>query len=76
MLQYAVDTKLDELLSTLWLRLTDPPMPLNPYPRLMHIIRCASPCSSRLCRPFSSVSSDGRRGEIFNKAFLLFSSVG
>ena len=39
MLQYAVDTKLDELLSSLWLQLTKPPLSLNPYPRMMHIIR-------------------------------------
>eukprot|EP00798_Chlamydomonas_sp_ICE-L_P013006 gene13006-3505_t len=39
MLQYAVDTKLDELLSVLWHQATQPPMPINPFPRLMLIIR-------------------------------------
>lgn len=39
MLQYAVDTKLDELLSTIYASLTEPPLVINPYPRLMHYIR-------------------------------------
>ncbi|PNH08736.1 hypothetical protein TSOC_004689, partial [Tetrabaena socialis] len=39
MLQYAVDSKLDELLATAWQFVTDPPMPLNPYPKLMHLLR-------------------------------------
>ncbi|GLC57830.1 hypothetical protein PLESTB_001271500 [Pleodorina starrii] len=39
MLQYAVDTKLDELLATIWQVMTDPPLPVNPYPRLLHLLR-------------------------------------
>ncbi|KAG1662271.1 hypothetical protein FOA52_002160 [Chlamydomonas sp. UWO 241] len=39
MLQYAVDTHLDQLLGTVWLTITKPPMPLNPFPRLMNMIR-------------------------------------
>ncbi|GFR42144.1 hypothetical protein Agub_g2993, partial [Astrephomene gubernaculifera] len=39
MLQYAVDCKLDELLATLWQVMTDPPLPLNPYPKLLHLLR-------------------------------------
>jgi len=39
MLQYAVDTKLDLCLSAIYEAVTRPPMPLNPYPRLLHILR-------------------------------------
>jgi hypothetical protein len=39
MLQYAVDTKLDILLSSVYASVTQPPMPLNPYPRLLHFLR-------------------------------------
>eukprot|EP00775_Hariotina_reticulata_P008243 gene8243-8433_t len=39
MLQYAVDCKLDVLLSSVYDSLTQPPMPLNPYPRLLHFLR-------------------------------------
>ncbi|WIA30633.1 hypothetical protein OEZ86_000711 [Tetradesmus obliquus] len=39
MLQYAVDAKLDVLLSSLYGSVTQPPMPLNPYPRLLHFLR-------------------------------------
>jgi hypothetical protein len=39
MLQYAVDTHLDELLAAIWLQVTNPPQPLNPYPRVLNIIR-------------------------------------
>jgi hypothetical protein len=39
MLQYAVDCKLDVLLSSVYASLTQPPMPLNPYPRLLHFLR-------------------------------------
>jgi hypothetical protein len=42
MLQYAVDTQLDRLLADVWLRVTEPPMLQNPYPRLMHFLRSAS----------------------------------
>jgi hypothetical protein len=43
MLQYAVDTQLDRLLADVWLRVTEPPMLQNPYPRLMHFLRCVRP---------------------------------
>lgn len=39
MLQYAVDTKLDLCLSSIYEAVTKPPLPLNPYPRLLHILR-------------------------------------
>ncbi|GAX80614.1 hypothetical protein CEUSTIGMA_g8049.t1 [Chlamydomonas eustigma] len=39
MLQYCVDTHLDELLASLWLQITKPPMPVNPFPKLMNLIR-------------------------------------
>jgi hypothetical protein len=39
MLQYAVDTKLDLCLSDVYEAVTKPPLPLNPYPRLLHILR-------------------------------------
>jgi hypothetical protein len=39
MLQYAVDTKLDLCLSNIYEAVTKPPLPLNPYPRLLHILR-------------------------------------
>jgi hypothetical protein len=39
MLQYAVDTKLDLCLSAVYEAVTRPPLPLNPYPRLLHILR-------------------------------------
>ncbi|KIY99848.1 hypothetical protein MNEG_8111 [Monoraphidium neglectum] len=39
MLQYAVDTQLDELLARLFRALTEPPLALNPYPKLVHMIR-------------------------------------
>lgn len=39
MLQYAVDTKLDLCLSSIYGAVTKPPLPLNPYPRLLHILR-------------------------------------
>jgi hypothetical protein len=39
MLQYAVDTKLDVLLSSIYASVTQPPMPLNPYLRLLHFLR-------------------------------------
>jgi hypothetical protein len=39
MLQYAVDAKLDTLLSSIYASVTQPPMPLNPYPRLLHFLR-------------------------------------
>ena len=39
MLQYAVDTQLDLCLSSIYEAVTKPPMPLNPYPRLLHILR-------------------------------------
>lgn len=39
MLQYAVDTKLDLCLSSMYEAVTKPPLPLNPYPRLLHILR-------------------------------------
>lgn len=39
MLQYAVDTQLDLCLSAIYEAVTTPPMPLNPYPRLLHILR-------------------------------------
>jgi len=42
MLQYAVDTKLDVLLSESYARLTAPPLLPNPYPRLLHAIRAQS----------------------------------
>jgi hypothetical protein len=38
-LQYAVDTQLDELLARLFRALTEPPLALNPYPKLVHMIR-------------------------------------
>lgn len=39
LLQYAVDTKLDMCLSNIYEAVTRPPLPLNPYPRLLHILR-------------------------------------
>lgn len=39
MLQYAVDTQLDLCLSTIYESVTKPPMPINPYPRLLNILR-------------------------------------
>ncbi|KAF5834756.1 hypothetical protein DUNSADRAFT_8444 [Dunaliella salina] len=39
MLQYAVDVHLDETLSMLWHQVSQPPQPLNPFPKLMHIVR-------------------------------------
>lgn len=39
MLQYAIDTKLDELLASLFAGFTSPPLALNPYPRLVHMMR-------------------------------------
>ena len=39
MLQYAVDTKLDVCLSNIYEAVTKPPLLLNPYPRLLHIMR-------------------------------------
>ncbi len=39
MLQYAVDTHMDQLLAALWLQITQPPMPVNPFPKLMNLIR-------------------------------------
>ncbi|KAI8469832.1 MAG: hypothetical protein J3K34DRAFT_511818 [Monoraphidium minutum] len=39
MLQYAVDTQLDALLSRLYAELTAPPLALNPYPRLVAAVR-------------------------------------
>lgn len=39
MLQYAVDTKLDLCLSNVYEAVTKPPLPLNPYQRLLHILR-------------------------------------
>ncbi|GLI65138.1 hypothetical protein VaNZ11_008596, partial [Volvox africanus] len=39
MLQYAVDTKMDELLAKIWLVMTEPPLPVNPYPRLLQLLR-------------------------------------
>lgn len=39
MLQYAVDTKLDLCLSNIYEAVTKPPLPLNAYPRLLHILR-------------------------------------
>lgn len=39
MLQYAVDTKLDLCLSTIYETVTKPPLPFNPYKSLLHILR-------------------------------------
>lgn len=39
--QYAVDCRLDELLAAAWRLVTEPPLPANPYPRLIHLLRCA-----------------------------------
>lgn len=39
MLQYAVDTKLDVCLSNIYEAVTKPPLLLNPFPRLLHIMR-------------------------------------
>lgn len=39
MLQYAIDVKLDQMLSDCYRVLTEPPMPVNPYPQLLHYIR-------------------------------------
>jgi hypothetical protein len=39
MLQYAVDTKLDVCISAMYAAITTPPLPRNPYPRLLHTLR-------------------------------------
>jgi hypothetical protein len=39
MLQYAVDVKLDQMLATCYMALTESPMPVNPYPQLLHYLR-------------------------------------
>ena len=39
MLQYAIDVKLDQMLSDCYRTLTEPPMPVNPYPQLLHFLR-------------------------------------
>lgn len=39
MLQYAVDTKLDICLATMYEAITTPPLPRNPYPVLLNTLR-------------------------------------
>lgn len=39
MLQYAVDTQLDLLLGRVYALLTTPPLPRNPWPRVLHLLR-------------------------------------
>ena len=41
-MQYAVDSRLDELLARLWQAVTEPPMAINPFPKVLHVIRCVS----------------------------------
>lgn len=42
LLQYAVDCKLDELLGAVYVKLTAPPLAVNPYPQLIHALRAQS----------------------------------